>query len=56
VCLWEDDNIQYEDLEYRGGANKVSLEEARKNFRLIGTSDPDRRRKREEALRGFKGE
>jgi hypothetical protein len=42
VCRWEDDNLQYEDMDYRGGANRVSLWEARENFRRIGASDPAR--------------
>ena len=25
VCFWEDDPIQLEDNEYKGGANRVSL-------------------------------
>jgi hypothetical protein len=42
VCRWEDDNVQYADLDYWGGANKVSLSEARENFRRLGTSDQRR--------------
>ena len=43
VCAWEDDNIQYCDLEYTGGGNRVSLRQARANFRREGnerTRDP----------------
>jgi hypothetical protein len=50
VCLWEDDNIQCVDLDQGGGANKVSLREARSNFRQFGTSDPERLRRFEEAI------
>lgn len=32
VCFWEDDAVQYRDPQYRGGANGVSLVEARANF------------------------
>jgi len=32
VCFWEDDNVQFEDPDYAGGANKVSLNKARQNF------------------------
>lgn len=32
VCFWEDDPIQLENADYVGGANKVSLSEARRNF------------------------
>lgn len=36
VCFWEDDPVQSQDLNYHGGANKVSLNEARKNYKKIG--------------------
>ena len=36
VCYWEDDNVQFEDPDYAGGANKVSLNTARQNFKKIG--------------------
>ena len=39
VCRWEDDNLQFHDLDYRGSANKVSLREARENFQNYGASD-----------------
>lgn len=29
VCYWENDPVQYRDPDYRGGANKESLNEAR---------------------------
>lgn len=32
VCGWEDDNVQFHDPDYTGGANDVSLNEAKKNF------------------------
>jgi hypothetical protein len=32
VCGWEDDNVQFRDPDYRGGANRVSLREARDDF------------------------
>lgn len=43
VCVWEDDTIQFEDPTYAGGANDVSLRQARKNFRRHGVSDKRRR-------------
>lgn len=43
VCDWEDDNIQFRDPNYEGGANKVSLAQARRNYAEIGASDPRRR-------------
>jgi hypothetical protein len=36
VCFWEDDNIQFEDENFEGGANPISLAEARANFLRIG--------------------
>jgi anaerobic ribonucleoside-triphosphate reductase len=32
VCNWEDDPIQAEDPNYAGGANTMSLNEARKAY------------------------
>jgi hypothetical protein len=43
VCRWEDDNVQYDDVNYAGGANRVSLREAQENFRRSGASDLSRR-------------
>lgn len=34
ICGWEDDNRD-------GGANKVTLKEAKENFKIFGVSDPD---------------
>jgi hypothetical protein len=39
VCFWEDDPIQFRDHDYEGGANKVSLNVARKNFKEFGASE-----------------
>ncbi|HBV98041.1 MAG: hypothetical protein JL50_00960 [Peptococcaceae bacterium BICA1-7] len=36
VCYWEDDSVQYNDPNYEGGANKVSLNKARENFINLG--------------------
>ena len=36
VCFWEDDDAQFNDQTYAGGANRVSLSEARKNFSEYG--------------------
>lgn len=38
VCGWEDDWVQFRDLDYRGGANGPSLREAREHFRRVGFS------------------
>jgi hypothetical protein len=36
VCYWEDDNIQRNDPNYKGGANGISLIEARENYKKMG--------------------
>lgn len=43
VCEWEDDHVQFRDPTYEGGANRVSLAEARDNFRRFGTITPGSR-------------
>jgi hypothetical protein len=40
VCFWEDDGVQYRDPRSEGGANRVSLEQARANMRDHGVSEP----------------
>ena len=32
VCGWQEDVVQNEDADYAGGANKLSLNEARANW------------------------
>ncbi|MFJ7736282.1 CPCC family cysteine-rich protein [Lysinibacillus sp. NPDC097287] len=32
ICSWEDDDVQYRDPHYEGGANEVSLKQAQQNF------------------------
>jgi Cysteine-rich CPCC len=39
VCFWEDDPVQLRDPTYEGGANAVSLEQARRNYRQHGASE-----------------
>ena len=39
VCYWEDDAAQFEDQALAGGANVVSLEQARKNFKVFGACE-----------------
>ena len=39
VCFWEDDPLQQDDPEYEGGANKVSLREAKENYRAFGATE-----------------
>lgn len=41
VCFWEDDPVQLNDIYFEGGANKISLEQARKNFMLFGACEED---------------
>lgn len=41
VCFWEDDIVQYNDPEFKGGANQESLNEARKNFEKFGASSTE---------------
>jgi len=33
VCGWQDDNVQNNDPDYRGGANTMSLNEAKEAYR-----------------------
>ena len=40
VCFWEDDAVQFDDPDYTGGANTVSLRQARDNYRALGVSEP----------------
>ena len=39
VCGWEDDNVQAADEDYEGGANTMSLRQARANFVRVGAVD-----------------
>ena len=43
VCYWEDDDIQFDDPTRSGGANRVSLDQARKNFSAFGACDESAR-------------
>jgi hypothetical protein len=38
VCGWEDDGLQFVDMEREGGANRISLDQARENYREFGVS------------------
>jgi Cysteine-rich CPCC len=40
VCFWEDDDAQFNDPTYAGGANKISLLEARSNYARLLVSKP----------------
>jgi hypothetical protein len=41
VCYWEDDDSQFRDPSYSGGANRVSLTEGRANFIEFGAIKPE---------------
>jgi len=43
VCFWEDDAVQYEDVDYAGGANDVSLRMARENYHAFGACSEEHR-------------
>ena len=36
ICLWEDDNLQYAEPDREGGANKMSLNQAKEDARRRG--------------------
>lgn len=39
VCYWEDDGLQLQNPDIAGGANKVSLNEARENYKKFGACE-----------------
>lgn len=39
VCFWEDDPVQLNDIHFKGGANKVSPEQGRMNYKLFGACE-----------------
>jgi Cysteine-rich CPCC len=39
VCYWEDDNVAFDDPDFAGGANVVSLNTARDNFKKFRASE-----------------
>lgn len=41
VCYWENDPIQNDDPDLQGGANKISLNAGKENFRKWGAIDID---------------
>ncbi|MBQ9279346.1 MAG: hypothetical protein IJ224_12015, partial [Lachnospiraceae bacterium] len=48
VCFWEDEPVLDEDLA--GGANRVSLKQARENFKLFGACTEDMKKNVREPL------
>lgn len=43
VCWWEDNNVQFRDPDYEGGANGPSLRQARATFQRLGVAKPRHR-------------
>lgn len=41
ICHWEDDDVQFDDPDFEGGANEVSLREGQQNFIKFGACDSD---------------
>lgn len=41
VCFWEDDDVQNDDPRFDGGANGISLIEAKENFTKYGAIKKD---------------
>ena len=39
VCFWEDDQVQFNDPDYQGGANRPSLRQAQRNFAKVGACE-----------------
>ena len=42
VCWWEDDFVQFNDVNYAGGANEPSLSQARENYKQFGACERTR--------------
>jgi hypothetical protein len=38
ICRWEDDNVQFNNPNFKGGANQESLIKARENYKKFGAS------------------
>ena len=41
VCYWEDDPVQHHHPARVGGANAMSLDDARRSYRRIGAASPE---------------
>jgi len=39
VCFWENDKFQLENPDYAGGANKISLNESKENYKEFGACE-----------------
>ncbi|MFY7991747.1 MAG: CPCC family cysteine-rich protein [Bacteriovoracaceae bacterium] len=38
VCHWEEDDVQFNNPDFRGGANQESLNEAKENYKKFGAA------------------
>lgn len=38
ICNWGDDDVQFINPDFRGGANEESLNEAKENYKKFGAS------------------
>lgn len=50
ICGWEDDDVQASDPEFKGGANDISLNKAKENYRLFKTVSPRKKFQNREPL------
>ena len=41
ICYWEDDQVQFDNPDYEGGANKVCLRIAQRNFIEFGACEKE---------------
>ncbi|WP_042889398.1 CPCC family cysteine-rich protein [Bacillus cereus] len=39
ICYWENDEVQFNDPDFEGGANEVLLRQAQKNFIAFGACE-----------------
>ncbi|WMT43561.1 CPCC family cysteine-rich protein [Paenibacillus sp. D2_2] len=39
ICFWEDDGVEFDDPDYAGGANEVSLRQGQSNFLKFGACE-----------------
>ncbi len=39
VCGWQDDGLQNDNPDYKGGANKMSLNEAKEAYKKVKSSE-----------------
>ncbi|MFF2484619.1 CPCC family cysteine-rich protein [Paenibacillus sp. NPDC058071] len=39
ICFWEDDGVQFDDPDYEGGANEVSLRQGQRNYIQFGACE-----------------